>query len=136
MIEIDCTGCRNHCCGGNPNLTPVLLLSEEVKFKSHSRIVQTPHREMHILGKKDNGNCLFLDDQTTMCTIYRERPLECMLYPFVLDFAPGKPDIKLDERFCPQRETLKFDKEDLAALINKQSFPEDWIKAYGSLTGF
>ena len=91
---------------------------------------------MRILAKKDNGNCIFLDDKTTKCTIYDKRPLECQLYPFLLDFSKGKPDVKLDTRFCLHLQTLRFDKDKIFALIQKYSFPKDWIKAYETLEDF
>jgi len=95
MIKINCEGCNNHCCGKNKFLTPVLLPSEEEKFKKHSRIVKTAHRDIRVLVKKKNGNCIFLDDKTIKCTIYPERPLECQLYPFLLEFKKEKPGGKL-----------------------------------------
>ncbi|MDF1497519.1 MAG: YkgJ family cysteine cluster protein [Patescibacteria group bacterium] len=136
MININCNDCKNHCCGSNPHLTPVLLPSEEERFKENSQIVETPFREMRTLGKKENGNCIFLDDKTTKCTIYNERPLECRLYPFLLDFSFGKPNTKLDKRFCPNLNTLYFDKDEISALIKKEQFPKDWIKAYGVLEDY
>ena len=136
MIKIDCNKCNNHCCGKNPYLTSVLLPSEEERFKDHSQSVKTPYRKMQVLRKKANGNCIFLDDKTTKCTIYDKRPLECQLYPFLLDFSKGKPDVKLDERFCPHLKTLSFDKNKIYAFIQKHSFPKDWIKAYKTLDNY
>lgn len=136
MIHIDCSGCGNHCCGRNPSLTPVLLPSEEDRFKEHSVIVRTPNRELRVLAKKENGNCVFLDDKAMRCTVYGERPLECKLYPFLLDFSKEKPDAKLDRRFCPHLRTLQFGRGKISEFIKKHSFPEDWIKAYESLEGY
>ena len=135
MININCSGCNNHCCGKNPYLTPILLPSEKKRFEKHSKKIITPHREMFLLAKKKNGNCIFLDDKTINCTIYDERPLECRLYPFLLDFSEGKPDVKLDKRFCPHLSTLKFDKEKILEMINKNEFTKVWILAYDSLQG-
>jgi Fe-S-cluster containining protein len=136
MIKINCKGCNNHCCGKNSHLTPVLLPSEEEKFKDNSKIVKTPHRAMKVLEKKKNNTCVFLDDKTTRCTNYKERPLECRLYPFLLDFSKEKPSVKLDKRFCPHLKTLQFDKDKISALVNKHLFPKDWIKAYKTLGDF
>ena len=133
MIHIQCQGCNNHCCGHNPFLTPVLLRSEEEYFKEYSNKIQTPHGEIWTLEKKENGNCIFLEDKTMRCTIYPKRPLECQLYPFLLDFDKGVPDAKLDKRYCPHLNTLSFDMESIAALLKKHTFPQDWIKAYQSL---
>lgn len=136
MIKIKCEGCNNNCCGKNFHLTPVLLPSEEEKFKKHSRKIETPYREIRVLAKKENGNCIFLNDKIIKCTIYSERPLECRLYPFLLDFSKEKPDVELDKRFCPHLKTLLANKEKISGLVQKQHFPEDWIKAYGTLENY
>ncbi len=133
MLQIDCKNCTNHCCGNNPHLTPVLLPSEEKLFLGSSQIIQTPNRKIHVLSKKENGNCIFLNDATSQCTIYKDRPLECQLYPFLLDFSQNKPSLKLDNRFCPQLKSLTHDPNSIQALIDKHNFPLDWIKAYESL---
>lgn len=133
MIQINCNRCKNHCCGKNPYLTPVLLPSEEERFKKHSKVIKTPYRKIRLLSKKDNGNCIFLDDKTIKCTIYEERPLECQLYPFLLDFSQEKPSAKLDTRFCPHLKTISFDKEKISVFVQGHSFPKDWIEAYKNL---
>jgi Fe-S-cluster containining protein len=136
MIQINCNGCTNHCCGVNPHLTPILLPFEEAKFKKYAQRVQTPYRELWILAKKENGNCIFLNDKTIRCEIYLERPLECRLYPFLLDYSKGQPDVKLDERFCPGLKTLHSNKESISALVQKQQFPKNWIDAYKTLEDY
>lgn len=133
MLHIDCNACKNHCCGKNPHLTPVLLPSEEKKFKKYSKSVQTPYRKMRILTKKENGNCIFLDDKTKKCIIYEKRPLECRLYPFLLDFSQEEPAVRLDTRFCPHLKTLVVEKEKLSDLVQKQNFPKEWSEGYKTL---
>jgi|SRR3989339_276170 len=130
MISVNCSNCINHCCGYNPLLTPVLLPSEEERFKDYSTKVVTPHREMFMLKKGEDENCIFLDNVTIRCNIYEQRPLECMLYPFLLDFSNGKARVKLDERFCPNLKTLEFNMDKINTILNKHEFPEDWIKGY------
>jgi Fe-S-cluster containining protein len=136
MININCEGCPNHCCGRNPHLTPVLLPSEEQKFNEHSISVRTPYREMRLLAKKPDGNCIFLDDKTR-CTIYDQRPFECKLYPFLLDFEFGIA-AKLDKRFCLGLESLQFDKSLISDLLRqyRSEFSEDWVKAYLSMEDY
>lgn len=136
MIQINCKGCNNHCCGKIPYLTPILLPSEEKRLKKYARSVQTPYRKMLVLAKKGNGNCIFLDDKTIRCTTYSKRPLECRLYPFVLDFSKEKPDVELDKRFCPHLKTLRADKQRISALVQKQHFPRDWIDGYKTLENY
>lgn len=136
MIKINCEGCINHCCGQNNHLTPVLLPSEELKFNEKSVVVEAPYRAMRVLAKKSDGNCIFLDDKTR-CTIYDQRPLECRLYPFLLDFEFGIA-AKLDKRFCSGLESLKFDRSLISDLLkeHKSEFSEDWIKAYLSMEDY
>ena len=136
MIKINCNSCDNHCCGRNPHLTPVLLPSEEERLKKYARSVQTPYREMWTLAKKEDGNCIFWDDKTIRCTIYDERPLECMLYPFLLNFSKEKPEAVLDKRFCPHLKTLLANRERISALVQKQQLPKDWIEAYKTLEDY
>lgn len=135
-IEIKCNGCNNHCCGSNPHLTPVLLPSEEKRLKQYSRKVETPYRDMFVLAKKGNGNCIFLNDKTIRCAKYDERPLECMLYPFLLDFDNKSVNVKLDKRFCPHLQTLAFDKEKILSLVRREQISQDWIKGYKMLQDY
>jgi Fe-S-cluster containining protein len=133
MISINCEGCPNHCCGKNPYLAPILIPSEEEIFVYKSRVVKTPFREMRMLNKGFDGICVFLDDKMR-CSIYDERPLECRLYPFVLDFEFGIA-VRLDKRFCQSLSTLNYDRNKISALLREHSgeFKEDWIKGYVSL---
>jgi Fe-S-cluster containining protein len=91
---------------------------------------------MKVLAKKKNGNCIFLDDKNKKCTIYKKRPLECKIYPFLLDFSGKKPDVKLDTRFCPNLLSLSAKKEKILKLIQSQNFQKDWISAYKDLGDF
>ena len=136
MIKINCNGCSNNCCGKNPHLTPVLLPSEEEKFKKYSRSIQTPYGKIKVLAKKENGNCILLDEKTLKCTAYDKRPLECALYPFLLDFSKKEPSAEIDKRFCPRLNTLIANKEEIAVLIKKQHFPKDWVNAYKTLEDY
>lgn len=131
MIKIDCTGCIR-CCG--PELAPVLLPSEEKRFEKHSKEINTPYRKMHLLQKKANGNCLFLDDSTMKCTVYDRRPLECQIYPFLLNFESGLSNVLLDERFRSHLSTLKSDKDKIINRVRTENFTQNWIKGYNALT--
>lgn len=136
MIIVNCTNCPNHCCGMNPKLTPVLMPSEENYFRENSISVQTPSREMHLLGKKDNGNCTFFDEKNGKCNIYENRPLECRLFPFLLSFEDvTKPSVRLDLENCPHLSTLVADEEKILSLLRKYEFTKNWIEGYDSLNG-
>lgn len=134
MMNLNCGGCDNNCCQ-NPKLTPVLLPSEEKRFKKYSRKVETPYRDIFVLKKKENGGCTFLDNKTKRCKIYNQRPLECRLYPFLLALKKDKVGIKLDRRFCPRLKALTFDRKKLIAFVGRHRFPPDWIKGYKTLEG-
>ena len=136
MINIQCKGCTNSCCGKNPHLTPILLPSEEEKFREHSTEIKTPFGTIRALAKKRNNYCIFLNEKTMECTNYSERPLECKLYPFLLDFDRELPDVKLDKINCPNLNTLTFDRKSIIATVRKHEFPEQWVKAYQSTEGY
>jgi Fe-S-cluster containining protein len=135
-VQVDCSKCQKHCCGMIPNLTPVLTSNEERHFEGYTTGHPTEDIwKIHTLNKKENGNCVFLDETTHKCTVYEKRPLECVIYPYLLDFSSDKPSIKLDTRYCPQCEVAKsvIKKEELEAYVQKQHFPNYWVKAYVSL---
>lgn len=131
MLEIKCAGCHNNCCQ-HPQLTPVFLPSEEEHYKEVSEKVQTPYRTMHIL-KKINLNCIFLNPINKSCSNYTERPIECRIYPFVLDLTHSIPDVSLDRRFCPNLKSLRFNAPELRVLVRSQALPFDWVMGYKSL---
>lgn len=135
MIKIECKGCNNSCCQ-NPNLVPVLLPTEEERFKKESKKIKTEFGDIFVLTKKENESCIFLNDETKTCTIYTDRPLECNLYPFLLNFENNTAEVKLDQRFCPHLDTLTFDNNKITDYLKKYHFPEDWIKKYNTLTDF
>lgn len=131
MLKINCQVCAAVCC--RDPLTPILLVSEEVQLDKSSRIVQTPFRNMKVLRKRENGDCIFIDNQKMTCTNYNLRPLECRIYPYLLDFSKGKLDVKLDERFCPSLSTLQTEINQIIDYIRSFEYPSDWIKAYDSM---
>lgn len=126
MIQINCNNCKTRCCGEIKNLRPVLLPSEEEKFKQYSEEINTKFRTLYLL--KQNQNCIFFKENK--CTIYKNRPFECQIYPFLLDFSKKEININLDKRFCKSLSSLKADKEKIFSCIKTLKFPEDWIKAY------
>jgi len=134
MLNVTCTNCDNGCCH-NPSLTPILLVSEEEKFADFSRLVQTAFRDMKVLKKRENGNCIFLDDEKRRCSNYENRPLECRIYPYLLDFSLGETSIVLDTRFCPSLSTLSSDVLKLLKYVRKFEYPQDWVKAHCSMQG-
>src|SRR3989344_7253100 len=138
MIKINCYGCTkpNHCCQ-NIHLTPILLPSEEAVFRVYSEKVKTPYRDMFALRKNPKDNCVFLNEDTKQCSIYnQERPLECFLYPFLLNFSDSTPKVTLDDRFCPHIKTLEYNLSEIIIYVRNHQFPIDWIKGYDSLQDY
>lgn len=53
--------------------------------------IQINGRKIHTLRKKeDTNNCVFWDSECKKCSIYKNRPFDCMLYPFDIHFINGK----------------------------------------------
>lgn len=134
MIDINCKGCNNHCCGENPTLTPVLLPEEAKRLKNYVKAINTHWGLIYVLEKKANGTCIFLDEDTRRCSRYEERPLECKLYPLLLDFSQKQPTARLNLPQCPNISTLIFDEKKIKKFISNFKFSKNWIKAYESLS--
>lgn len=134
MIKINCKNCVNNCCS-NKYLWPTLLESEENSFIKYSKKVKTPYREMFVI-RKIGSYCIFLNKKTMKCGIRRKRPLECKIYPFLLHFNKNSTNLRLDKRFCPHINTLKYNKKDLLSFVRKFKYGEDWIKAHRFMTKY
>ena len=53
-----------------------------------------PHKEFYI--------CPFFEPETSRCTIYANRPLDCQLYPFTLMFSEDRSSVVLGvDMLCP-----------------------------------
>lgn len=132
MIKINCSGCVG-CCSNFP-LAPVLFPGEENRFIGNIQRVQTPEGTACLLRRKENGNCIFLNELHDRCAIYNVRPAECRLYPYMLDFSkPEEGIIRLDTRFCPNLPTLTLEPRVLDEFLNQFKFPERFMKIYEAL---
>lgn len=67
---------------------PKVLMNEMKKKVFQSRI----DRDCFLTVKKKRNSflCCFLDDQVYRCQIYRQRPFECRLYPFLLVYQDNQ----------------------------------------------
>lgn len=129
MIKIDCSGC-NICCGVEC-FNPVLLPSEEKKFKKYSLKIKTPFRDIFILKRKKDGYCLFQNKTNSGCRIYGKRPADCRLFPYSLRFnKKGEVKIMLDREICKRADKGKYDKLKLEKNIKNLKIPTDYGKAY------
>ncbi|VVB78433.1 Putative zinc- or iron-chelating domain protein [uncultured archaeon] len=133
MIKIGCVNCSNSCCK-NPHLTPILLPFEEDLFQDDSEPVKTPFRDMRVL-KKLEGRCIFLDGNNK-CRDYNNRPAECKLYPFLLEFGNGETTFKLDSRFCPNISDLSYDKNEILEFVKRFQLDSPWIQGYKFLEDY
>lgn len=120
--NINCGNCKNNCCGAIPNLIPVLL-PEEVDLFILKEKHENSFYDLWTLKRKENGSCAYFDDNSKRCGIYSSRPLECRIYPFLLDFTDDFI-IKLDSRYC-ERASLA-----IKPRVNLTDIPEGWVKAY------
>jgi len=84
LAQVNCEGCDAPCCKHNPNGEPLQVLAPE-----HSRLAEK-YGAQHFTVKGEWAYlpmpCPFL--KNNRCTIYRDRPLVCVLYPF----QPGATD--------------------------------------------
>lgn len=82
--QVNCEGCDARCCKQNPNGEPLQMLPPE-----YTRLAERYGKE-HFIVKGEWAYlpmpCPFL--KSDRCTIYRERPLVCVIYPF----QPGASD--------------------------------------------
>jgi len=115
-----CVSCQSHCCGGSPVGAPILTPDEMERFKDDSHMVSETHARMN----RANGVCKWLKDRR--CSIYEERPLECRLYPYVMQWDGKKVSLVLHSG-CPAG--LSFPKPDGYAL------PTDvtWLSGFNDL---
>ncbi len=135
LVKLNCKNCSKNCCEVIENMTPVLLISEEEKFAEFAQPVKTDFRTVYLLKKNnETGVCIFYNSEKKQCNIYQDdRPFECKIYPYLLDFSSDNFGIKLDERFCEYLDTLEADKDKILELLKNENLPEDWINAYKSI---
>jgi Fe-S-cluster containining protein len=119
---IDCTICKRHCCGMIPDLIPVLLPDEVSKYPEKDREFKWG---LWILKQKEDI-CIFKG--SSGCSIYEQRPLECQLYPYLIDL--DNLGVKLDDRYCPQYTEYKNDNLIIYAKNIIEKLPLEWVEAY------
>jgi len=127
---LDCTKCDGRCCKTPINNFNVVLLPQEMKnLKKFSKKLKTRYGGVYILNKKEDGSCIFLDNMHR-CTIYKDRPFECKVFPLVIDYERTFVLSKL----CPKIKNIT--KKEICNSIkewkNKQ-LSTNWIKAYSTI---
>jgi Fe-S-cluster containining protein len=92
-----CTTCQTKgCCTSfsSPLLFPTDLEKLQTIGKNNEKYV----KEVRIRGKwvkslnkkKDSAECIFWDNSNQKCSIYKNRPFDCMIYPFDIFAIDGK----------------------------------------------
>jgi len=113
-----CLSCRGCCRFSEPaSLWSPTLLSEEIQELVSRKVpplLISQDKKIRLLDGKGEGEyvCPFLETSENTCKIYAFRPLECQLYPFLLNRKDGSIYLALDPQ-CPyasehlQSDTLK-----------------------------
>jgi len=120
--NMNCSTCKENCCGSEPFFLPVLL-PEELDLYSLKDEHKSPLGSSLWTLKREEDHCIYFDTFTNRCLIYSKRPIECRLYPFLFDFSTNNIEIKLDKKFCIKGPVALIPQLNL-------NIPKDWIKAY------
>ena len=105
-LKFRCTGCGNCCrdtvvCITDADVRRIVEGTgksplEFVRFFTHDEISMSTHDPLwvHFKGEKTvmalrsiHDRCVFLDNQTNLCTIYEHRPVTCRDHPFHVTFS-------------------------------------------------
>ena len=111
-----CLECKG-CCRFrdlNSAWSPALLDKEiEGLVKSNvppSAITQEKHLRVEPFEGENNFVCALLNTADNKCKIYLTRPLECQIYPFVVNLKKAKVSLAVDLR-CPFAQSNKDNEE-------------------------
>ena len=92
-----CSSCTTPCC--TEAMSPIVFPEELIKIRNSvnkpiddfTDEIILSGKTFHILKeKKDSTECVFLDSDTKLCTIYENRPFDCRLFPFDINKIDGK----------------------------------------------
>lgn len=87
---LSCLGCCRY--SGNDSIWAPNLLAEEQQ--------RLGIEEIGLIAYKNEYICSFLDSSSNYCQIYESRPLECRIYPFLLNRKDNKLYLSL-HKSCP-----------------------------------
>ena len=110
----DCVKCQDKCCYFQKEdvyFSPVVTKEEAqcidrrflVKVKDSSSVYQI--RLIKSKLKKGYLVCPFFDEKSTLCLIYKKRPLDCKLWPIVIAYSKKKKKIEIvcaQKNYCPR----------------------------------
>mgnify|MGYP002346680261 CR=1 FL=1 len=113
VLQEICLECRG-CCRfreAESSWTPSLLCEEAIAFQNKgiqpSFFSLEKKKILPIWNERNDAFlCPFVEEDTYHCQIYKSRPLECQLYPFVLSSRKEKIFLSVDLH-CPYMEDLR-----------------------------
>lgn len=136
VLRINCAECIGKTCCSANSLRPILMPSEEknIALTRYVQKIKTPYYTFFQVGKKGNDQCIYFNQKTKRCSVYNNRPLECQIYPFMIEFDENKElKLNLDKRYCRHLNTLEANKSELTQLLKSIEFPEKFIKGFNNL---
>ena len=92
-----CGSCASkHCC--SDFAAPMLFTDDLKKLDDIAKLSSTFTEDIVINGesikiirKKENSNeCIFWDNNANFCSIYENRPYDCRMFPFDIDWVDGE----------------------------------------------
>lgn len=107
-LRFECTRC-GRCCGGAPGFVWVtaeetaalarrLGLSEGEFRRTYTRRVDGYGTS---LVETDDYDCVFLDAERGLCTVYEDRPRQCRTYPFWDQVLASPATWEIEAEHCP-----------------------------------
>lgn len=99
---LNCSVCKNHCCGQNSDVHAPIILPHEINNFDSADL--TDENGVFQLKRAENGFCKFLNENK-QCTIYENRPLECRLYPWIMRFDGNGVSLELHDG-CEQKDRV------------------------------
>jgi Fe-S-cluster containining protein len=115
----NCINCPTQCCGKiGPVKAPVLIPKELMRFDIDAFVKDSKIKGLFRLKRK-NGKCVFLKNHK--CKIYDRRPIECKLYPWLLNWNGKKLTLQLHPN-CPDKHN--FEQPQIPKEL--MDIPESW----------
>ena len=136
-----CIECTSKCCTNRE--TVVLFPSEVASFNkkvpdAENAIMEFTNKNgttINTLKQTTKRKCYFLQEDGK-CGIYENRPLECKIYPVIMEFSDEatkkKKNFFVKKEYCPLSDKIKVNEKELQKEIEKikQNLSTDWISEY------
>jgi Fe-S-cluster containining protein len=99
--------------------TEMLLSEQDIKRltkKGYRKESFSRQEEGYIILRNQNGHCVFFNEKTKKCKIYKFRPMGCQLYPIIYDEAKG---IVVDKLCASNKKWCENKKKSLGKKVKK-----------------